>query len=69
MAYQSMRDWMARLEAEGLLKRITTEVDWNLELGAITRRVADQERGPAALFERISRAIARLRVAGSLPEV
>ena len=52
MAYQSMRDWMARLEKEGLLKRITTEVDWNLELGAITRRVADQE-GPALLFENI----------------
>ncbi len=35
MAYQSLRDWMGKLEEEGLLKRITTEVDWNLELGAI----------------------------------
>lgn len=52
MAYQSMRDWIARLEKEGLLKRITTEVDWNLELGAITRRVADRQ-GPALLFENI----------------
>ena len=52
MAYRSLRDWIAKLEEEGLLKRIKTEVDWNLELGAIARRVADKE-GPALLFENI----------------
>jgi UbiD family decarboxylase len=52
MAYQSMREWIAKLEEEGELKRVTAEVDWNLELGAIARRVADME-GPALLFENI----------------
>jgi UbiD family decarboxylase len=52
MAYQSLREWIAKLEEEGELKRITAEVDWNLELGAIARRTLDQE-GPALLFENI----------------
>ena len=52
MAYKSLRDWLARLEEEGQVKHITTEVDWNLELGAIVRRVSDQ-KGPALLFENI----------------
>lgn len=52
MAYQSLRDWISKLEEEGLLRRIKTEVNWNLELGAITRRVADKE-GPPLLFENI----------------
>ncbi len=52
MAYQNLRDWIAKLEEMGQLKRITAEVDWNLELGAITRRISN-ERGPALLFENI----------------
>ena len=52
MAYQSLRDWIAKIEEEGLLKRVTAEVDWNLELGGIARRVQNQE-GPALLFENI----------------
>ena len=56
MVYQSLRDWIEKLEEEGLLKRITAEVDWNLELGAIARRTADEEgpalcRGPRPAFD------------------
>ncbi len=52
MTCWSLRDWIARIEEIGQLKRITAEVDWDLELGAITRRVVNQE-GPALLFENI----------------
>jgi len=47
-----MREWMTRLEKEGELRRITAEVDWDRELGAITRRVLEK-KGPALLFESI----------------
>ncbi|MFC1903239.1 UbiD family decarboxylase domain-containing protein, partial [Chloroflexota bacterium] len=52
MAYKDMRDWIAKVEEVGELKRITAEVDWDLELSAITRRVANQQ-GKALLFENI----------------
>ncbi len=52
MAYESLRDWIAKIEEVGQLKRITAEVDWNLELGGIARLMAIQE-GPALLFENI----------------
>lgn len=43
---------MARLEEEGELHRVKAEVDWDLELGAISRR-AIELRAPAPLFENI----------------
>lgn len=49
----NLRSFIELLEKEGELKRITAEVDWNLEAGAITRRVGEK-RGPALLFENIS---------------
>jgi UbiD family decarboxylase len=52
MTYPSLRDWIAKIDAVGELKHITAEVDWNLELGAIARRVVTQQ-GPALLFENI----------------
>ncbi len=52
MAYKDLREWIAKIEEIGQLKRITAEVDWNLELSAITRRVVNQG-GPALLFENI----------------
>jgi UbiD family decarboxylase len=52
MSYQDLRDWIGKLEEAGQLKRITAEVDWNLELGAIARQVSNHQ-GPALLFERI----------------
>ncbi len=47
-----MRQWMALLEKEGELRRITAEVDWDREIGAIARRVLEK-KGPALLFENI----------------
>ncbi len=47
-----MREWMERLEKEGELRRITAEVDWDREVGAIARRVLEK-KGPALLFENI----------------
>lgn len=52
MAYKDLREWINVLEAEGELKRIKAEVDWNLELGAIAR-VNLALGGPALLFENI----------------
>ena len=52
MPYQDLREWLDCLEKEGELKRIQAEVDWNLEVGGIVRRVFDEE-GPALLFENI----------------
>src|SRR5499433_3653330 len=52
MKFIDMRQWIALLEKEGELRRITAEVDWNREIGAIARRVLEK-KGPALLFERI----------------
>ena len=52
MAYKDLREWITRIEEIGQLKRITAEVDWDLELSAITRQVTNQQ-GPALLFENI----------------
>jgi 4-hydroxy-3-polyprenylbenzoate decarboxylase len=52
MGYKDLRDWIAALEAEGELKKIKAEVDWDLEISEIIRRV-NKERGPAILFENI----------------
>ena len=52
MGFMDMREWMARLEKEGELRRITAEVDWDREIGAIARRVLEK-KGPALLFENI----------------
>jgi len=52
MAVKNMRAFIDKLEQEGELKRITAEVDWDLEIGAITRKVYSSN-GPALLFENI----------------
>lgn len=52
MGISSMRAFMEKLEQEGELKRITTEVDWDLEIGAIARKV-HSSKGSALLFENI----------------
>src|SRR5437016_1015739 len=48
----SLRSWIAQLEAAGELKRVAAEVDWDQEIGAITR-VNLGLQGPALLFEAI----------------
>ncbi|HEV2387415.1 MAG TPA: menaquinone biosynthesis decarboxylase [Candidatus Acidoferrales bacterium] len=51
MAYRNLREFLARLEREGELKRIGVEVDPVLEITEITDRVT-KAGGPALLFER-----------------
>lgn len=47
-----LRDWINLLEELGELKRIDAEVDWDKELGAITR-MNTNIGGPALLYENI----------------
>jgi UbiD family decarboxylase len=49
---KDVREWMAAVEAEGDLKRITAEVDWELELGHIAT-LNERQQGPALLFENV----------------
>lgn len=52
MAYTSLRAAVRDLEKQGMLLRIKEEVDPNLEMAAIHRRVYDAQ-GPAILYERV----------------
>lgn len=52
MAYKSLRDFLAMLEAKGDLKRITAPVSSHLEMTEIHRRVL-AAGGPALLFENV----------------
>src|SRR3989304_919178 len=52
MAYKDLREFIKKLEDEGELHRIKKEVDWNIELGTVMRKVFDL-RGPAVLFEKV----------------
>ncbi|MBW1816798.1 MAG: phenylphosphate carboxylase subunit beta [Deltaproteobacteria bacterium] len=49
---KNMRDFIAKCEAEGILKRITAEVDWDLELSHIAK-LNEEKSGPALLFENV----------------
>ncbi|MCB1662684.1 MAG: UbiD family decarboxylase [Pseudomonadales bacterium] len=51
-ATSDFREWLQLLEEHDELKRVTVEVDWNLELSAITR-VNLAQKGPGLLFENI----------------
>lgn len=51
MAYKDLRDFITALEKQGELKRISTEVDVDLEITEITDRVS-KAQGPALLFEK-----------------
>src|SRR5215472_12146037 len=50
MAYQDLREFIKRLERENELKKITPEVDVDLEITEITDRVS-KAGGPALLFQ------------------
>ena len=52
MGFMDMREWMNLLEKAGELRRVTAEVDWDCEIGAVARRVLEK-KGPALLFENI----------------
>ena len=49
---RSMRDFVKEAEEKGLCKRITAEVDWNLELSHIAK-LNEEQGGPALLFENV----------------
>ncbi len=49
---KSMRDFVEKAEAEGMLHRIKAEVDWDLELSHIAK-INEEEHGPALLFENV----------------
>jgi len=49
---KSLREWLAALDAIGDLATINAQVDWNLEMGAVTRRSMDL-RAPAPLFANV----------------
>lgn len=51
MSYRDLREFLARLEAEGELARVKARVGLEYEVGAVCRKVLDA-RGPALLFER-----------------
>jgi 4-hydroxy-3-polyprenylbenzoate decarboxylase len=56
LAYDDLRDWIARLDRAGELKRIREEVDPILEIAEITDRASklgNKSGGPALLFERV----------------
>ncbi len=52
MAVKDLRAWIDILEQNKELKRVKAEVDWDEEIGAITREISSQY-GPALLFESI----------------
>lgn len=47
-----MRDFIAKCEAEGELRRIEAEVDWDLELSHIAK-LNEEKGGPALLFQNV----------------
>jgi 4-hydroxy-3-polyprenylbenzoate decarboxylase len=56
MAYRDLREWIARLEKSGELKRVRVEVDTDLEMAEIADRAAKMnggKGGPALLFENV----------------
>src|ERR1044072_3286971 len=53
VAFGDMRNWMKALKAAGELREIDAEVDWNVELGTVTRMAQGPGAGPALLFKNI----------------
>jgi phenylphosphate carboxylase beta subunit len=49
---QDLRDYIAVLDQHGLLHRVKSEVDWNLEMCHISK-VNEEQKGPALLYENV----------------
>lgn len=62
--YKSLREYIEVLRAIGELQEIDREVDWNLEIGAVTRRIYETG-GPAVLFNRVKGIEPGFRVLGA----
>src|SRR5215468_95843 len=54
VAWRDLREWLALIEAHGLLKRIDKPVDADEELAAIAYLATRREDAPALLFETIT---------------
>ena len=52
VAYKSLREFIAKLEADGELVRVKTEVSTHLEMTEIQTRLL-RDKGPAVLFENV----------------
>lgn len=52
MAFKDLREYIQALEKHGELTRVRKEVDWDLEVGAITRLVNEKSL-PSPLFEKV----------------
>ncbi|RMH57254.1 MAG: menaquinone biosynthesis decarboxylase [Candidatus Hydrogenedentota bacterium] len=61
MAYRNLNDWIARLEEEGELRRISAPCDVHLEISALTD-IVSKAQGPALLFENPSGTQSRMPV-------
>src|SRR5262245_13165391 len=53
VAFGDLRGWIAALKAAGEFHPIDAEVDWNIELGTITRIAQGAGTGPALMFNNI----------------
>src|SRR5262245_44770940 len=54
VAWRDLREWIALIEANGLLKRVDKPVDADEELAAIAYLATRREGAPALLFETIA---------------
>lgn len=63
MPFEDIREFIAKLEAEGEVQRIEEEVDWNLEAAAIQRR-GYEENLPIPFFQKIKDYPAGFRLIG-----
>src|SRR5271156_6506392 len=61
---KDLRQYVDALKALGELQEIDQEVDWNLEIGAITRRCYELP-APAPLFNNVTGCERRFRVLGA----
>src|ERR1700682_6430354 len=53
VAFGDLRGWMKALDAAGELHAIDAQVDWNIELGTITRLAQGPGTGPALVFNNV----------------
>ena len=56
MAYRDLRDYVATLEENGKLKRVTKEVDKDWEIAAVCRQLFKKippHKRPALMFENV----------------
>jgi UbiD family decarboxylase len=53
VAFGDLRGWIKALKTAGELREINAQVDWNIELGTITRLAQGPGTGPALLFNNI----------------